>query len=37
LPTSCCATAWAAALATFGWIVSVAISKNPFGFFALLR
>ena len=30
------ATAWFAALATFGWIVSVAISKSPFGFLAAL-
>ena len=30
------ATAWLAALATFGWIVSVAISKNPLGFLAVL-
>ena len=28
------ATAWMAALATVGWIVSVAITKSPFGFFA---
>ena len=28
------ATAWVAALATVGWIVSVAITKNPLGFFA---
>jgi uncharacterized membrane protein SirB2 len=28
------ATAWIAALATVGWIVSVAITKNPAGFFA---
>ena len=30
------ATAWVAALTTFGWIVSVAISKNPLGFLAWL-
>ena len=29
------AAAWLAALATFGWIVSVAITKNPMGYFAL--
>ena len=29
------ATAWVAALLTFGWIVSVAITKNPLGFLAL--
>ncbi|URI07919.1 SirB2 family protein [Aquincola tertiaricarbonis] len=28
------ATAWMAALAIVGWIVSVAITKSPFGFFA---
>jgi uncharacterized membrane protein SirB2 len=28
------ATAWVAALAVFGWIVSVALLKNPLGFFA---
>ncbi len=28
------ATAFVAALVTFGWIVSVAITKNPLGFFA---
>jgi len=28
------ATAWVAALATAGWIVSVAITKDPMGFFA---
>ncbi len=26
--------AWVAALATVGWIVSVAVTKNPLGFFA---
>lgn len=31
------ALAWVAALATFGWIVSVAIIKNPLGILALLR
>ena len=30
------AIAWVAALATFGWIVSVAITKNPLGFLASL-
>lgn len=31
-------TAWLGALATAGWIVSVALTKNPMGFFApLLR
>jgi len=29
------AVAWVAALATAGWIVSVAITKNPAGFLAL--
>ncbi len=29
------AVAWVAALATFGWIVSVAITKNPLGFLLL--
>ena len=29
------AVAWVAALATFGWIVSVAITKNPLGFLAV--
>lgn len=28
------AAAWVAALATFGWIVSVAVTKDPRGFFA---
>ena len=31
------AAAWVAALLTFAWIVSVAITKNPVGFFALIR
>lgn len=31
------ALAWIAALATFGWIVSVAFVKNPIGFLALLK
>lgn len=35
-PTPVRAAAWVAALVTFGWIVSVAITKNPLGFFALL-
>jgi len=30
------ATAWVGALATVGWIVSVAITKNPRGFLAAL-
>jgi uncharacterized membrane protein SirB2 len=30
------AVAWIAALATAGWIVSVAITKNPAGFLAYL-
>lgn len=30
------AAAWVAALATVGWIVSVAISKSPLGLFAAL-
>lgn len=29
------ATAWVAALAVAGWIVSVAFTKSPWGFFAL--
>ncbi len=29
------AAAWVAALATFGWIVSVALTKNPLGFLSL--
>ncbi len=29
-------SAWVAALVTVGWIVSVAVTKNPTGFFALL-
>ena len=29
------AAAWVAALATFGWIVSVAITKKPLGFLGL--
>ena len=33
-PASVRAVAWVAALATFGWIVSVAITKNPLGIFA---
>lgn len=31
------AVAWVAALATFGWIVSVAVTKSPLGVLALLR
>ena len=34
-PASVRAVAWVVALATFGWIVSVAITKNPLGVFAL--
>ena len=30
------AAAWVAALATVGWIVSVAVTKNPRGFLAML-
>jgi uncharacterized membrane protein SirB2 len=30
------ATAWVTALATVGWIVSVAITKDPRGFLAAL-
>jgi uncharacterized membrane protein SirB2 len=30
------AGAWIAAMLTFAWIVSVAITKNPRGFFAVL-
>ena len=29
------AAAWIAALVTFGWIVSAAITKDPLGFFAI--
>jgi uncharacterized membrane protein SirB2 len=36
-PAPARAAAWIAALATFGWIVSVAITKNPLGAFSLLR
>ncbi|HMC16864.1 MAG TPA: SirB2 family protein [Albitalea sp.] len=35
-PAGLRAAAWGAALLTFGWIVSVAITKNPLGAFALL-
>jgi hypothetical protein len=31
------AVAWVAALVTFAWIVSVAITKSPLGVLALLR
>jgi uncharacterized membrane protein SirB2 len=31
------AVAWAAALGTVGWIVSVAVTKDPLGFLAVLR
>ena len=34
-PLAVRASAWAVALATFGWIVSVAITKNPLGFLQL--
>ena len=34
LPRPLRVAAWIAALASFGWIVSVAISKNPLGLFA---
>jgi uncharacterized membrane protein SirB2 len=33
-PLAARAAAWVAALVTVGWIVSVALSKNPWGFFA---
>jgi uncharacterized membrane protein SirB2 len=32
-PRAVRASAWVAALLTFGWIVSVALTKNPLGFF----
>jgi len=32
-PLAVRASAWVAALLTFGWIVSVALTKNPLGFF----
>lgn len=35
-PTAVRAAAWVGALATFGYIVSVAITKNPLGVLALL-
>jgi len=35
-PRALRATAWVAALATFGWIISVALTKNPLGFLSLL-
>ncbi len=35
-PAKVRAVAWVAALATFGWIVAVAITKSPLGPFALL-
>lgn len=31
------AAAWIAAMLTFGWIVSVAITKNPLGLFAVMQ
>ena len=36
-PASVRAAAWIAAMLTFAWIVSVAIAKNPLGFFAFVR
>jgi uncharacterized membrane protein SirB2 len=33
-PRAVRATAWVSALATFAWIVSVALTKSPAGFFA---
>lgn len=36
-PTPVRAAAWVAAMLTFGWIVSVAITKNPMGFFAVMQ
>ena len=35
-PVALRACAWVGALATFGWIVSVAITKNPLGVLAFL-
>jgi uncharacterized membrane protein SirB2 len=35
-PRTVRATAWVAALVTFGWIVSVALTKNPYGFLSSL-
>ena len=35
-PLAVRASAWVAALATVAWIVSVALTKNPWGFFAML-
>jgi len=35
-PLAVRAAAWLAALATVGWIVSVAVAKNPRGFFSML-
>lgn len=35
-PVGLRAAAWIAALVTFGWVVSVAITKNALGFMALL-
>lgn len=34
LPAAVRALAWVAALATVGWMISVAITKSPFGFLA---
>lgn len=36
-PVGVRAAAWLAALLVFGWIVSVALTKNPFGFLAFAR
>jgi len=36
-PVGLRAAAWLAALLVFGWIVSVALTKNPLGFLALAR
>jgi len=36
-PVGVRATAWVAALAVFGWIVSVALLKDPRGFVALVQ
>ena len=35
-PAAVRGVAWVAALVTFGWIVSVAITKNPLGVLALI-
>jgi len=36
-PSAVRATAWVAALAVVAWIISVAITKSPLGFFEALR